>query len=152
MRKSLEYFAQRVSCIMPIKNRRTLSLEQHETLAAFRVLFSEFQEHLGKTMRAVAIEKAVGAERFGSILAFMEKLGMITSAECWKLIRELRIAVNHKYEEDTECFSGFFIEKLNATPELFDYYQRILSFCDDAYGVRHKMSAAIRTSIVESKN
>ena len=45
MREYLAYSTQRVS------------LEQHETLAAFRVRFSEFQEHLGKTMRAVAIEE-----------------------------------------------------------------------------------------------
>ncbi|WP_274521506.1 hypothetical protein [Ectothiorhodospira lacustris] len=34
-----------------------LTQENHETLAAFRVRFSDFQEHLGKTMRAVAIEE-----------------------------------------------------------------------------------------------
>lgn len=32
-------------------------MEQHETLAAFRVRFSGFQEHPGKTIRAIAIEE-----------------------------------------------------------------------------------------------
>ena len=76
MRKYLEYSAERVCLILPISNWQSVSLEQHETLAAFRVRFSEFQEHLGKTIRAVAIEEEVGADRFGSILAFMEKLGI----------------------------------------------------------------------------
>jgi ABC-type glutathione transport system ATPase component len=55
MRRYLEYSEQRVPHILPITDWQHLSLEQHETLAAFRVRFSEFQEHLGKTMRAIAI-------------------------------------------------------------------------------------------------
>lgn len=91
----LAYSTQRVQRILPINDWRALSLEQHETLAAFRVRFSEFQEHLGKTMRAVAIEEEVEVERFGSVLAFMEKLGVLDSTERWKIVRELRNAVNH---------------------------------------------------------
>ena len=136
MRKYLEYSAQRVRHILPITNWQDLSFEQHETLAAFRVRFSEFQEHLGKTMRAIAIEEEVEAERFGAILAFMEKLGIIETTERWKLIRELRNAINHEYEEDAERLAQFFLETLKATPELFDYFQRLLAFCADSYGVK----------------
>lgn len=136
MRKYLEYSEQRVRHILPITNWQDLSFEQHETLAAFRVRFSEFQEHLGKTMRAIAIEEEVEAERFGAILAFMEKLGIIETTERWKLIRELRNAINHEYEEDAERLAQFFLETLQATPELFDYFQRLLTFCADTYGVK----------------
>lgn len=136
MRKYLEYSAQRVQRILPIRNWQDLSLEQHEALAAFRVRFSEFQEHLGKTMRAIAIEEEVEAERFGAILAFMEKLGLIETTERWKLIRELRNAINHEYEEDAERLAQFFLETLQATPELVDYFQRLLTFCADTYGVK----------------
>lgn len=136
MRKHLEYSVERAMHILPVTNWQAISLEQHETLAAFRVRFSEFQEHLGKTMRAISIEEEVGAERFGSILAFMEKLGIIESAERWKLIRELRNAINHEYEEDAERLARFFLETLEATPELFEYYQNLLNFCADSYGVK----------------
>jgi len=136
MRKYLEYSAQRAGHILPVTNWQAISLEQHETLAAFRVRFSEFQEHLGKTMRAISIEEEVGADRFGSVLAFMEKLGIIESSERWKLIRELRNAINHEYEEDAERLSIFFVETLAATPELLAYFQRLLNFCAEAYGVK----------------
>ena len=136
MCKYLEYSVQRVNHILPITNWQDLSLEQHETLAAFRVRFSEFQEHLGKTMRAIAIEEEVEAERFGAILAFMEKLGIIETTERWKLIRELRNAINHEYEEDAERLAQFFLATLQATPELFEYFQRLLTFCSNAYGVK----------------
>lgn len=85
MREYLAYSTQRAQRILPVTNWRTLNAEQHETLAAFRVRFSEYQEHLSKAMRAVAIEEEVEAERFGSVLAFMEKLGVLESAERWKL-------------------------------------------------------------------
>lgn len=136
MRHYLEYSAQRVQHIVPISKWQDLSLEQHESLAAFRVRFSEFQEHLGKAMRAIAIEEEVEDDRFGAILAFMEKLKIIDTTERWKLIRELRNAINHEYEEDAERLAQFFQETLKATPELFDYFERLLAFCTNAYGVK----------------
>jgi hypothetical protein len=132
----VEYSAQRAKHILPINNWQTLNMEQHEILAAFRVRFSEFQEHLGKTMRAIAIEEEIDVERFGSVLAFMEKLRIIETAERWKLIRELRNAVNHEYEEDAEYLSQFFMEMLKATPELIMCYQKLITFCADAYGIK----------------
>lgn len=136
MREYLAYSTQRVQQILPIDDWAALSFEQHETLAAFRVRFSEFQEHLGKTMRAVAIEEEVDVERFGSVLAFMEKLGVLVSTERWKLIRELRNAVNHEYEDDTERLTQFFSELVMATPDLFECHERLVAFCVKAYAIR----------------
>ena len=65
----------------------------------------------------------------------MEKLGIVETVEGWKLIRELRSAVNHEYEEDAERLSAFFLEMRQATPELLEYFQRLISFCARAYGV-----------------
>jgi len=66
--------------MIPIESWAKLTLANHETPAAFRVRFSEFQEHLGKTMRAVAIEEEQGTEPFTAVLLYMEKLGVIESA------------------------------------------------------------------------
>ena len=49
MREYLTYSFQRVEKISPITNWQTLTQEEHEMLAAYRVRFNEFQEHLGKT-------------------------------------------------------------------------------------------------------
>ena len=136
MREYLAHSVQRCELIFPISNWSALSLEQHEVLAAFRVRFSEFQEHLGKTMRAIAIEEEVKVDRFGSVLAFMEKLGVLESAERWKMIRELRNAANHEYEEDADRLTLFFMEMIKAAPELFASYQRLLDFCNKAYGIK----------------
>ena len=136
MREYLAHSVQRCEGLFPIANWRPISLEQHEMLAAFRVRFSEFQEHLGKTMRAVAIEEEIDVERFGSVLAFMEKLGVLESVEQWKIIRELRNAVNHEYEEDAGRLTQFFMEMISATPELFVSHQKLQDFCFEAYRVK----------------
>jgi len=96
MERYLRYSYERVQPIVAALNWSLLSPEQHESLAAFRVRFSEFQEYLGKAMRAVAIEEEVEVERFGAALAFMEKMAILDSAEHWKLLCELRNAVKHE--------------------------------------------------------
>ena len=135
MREYLAHSLMRCSDILPVANWQAMTMEQDEMLAAFRVRFSEFQEHVGKTMRAVAIEEEVDVERFGSVLAFMEKLKVEESADRWKVIRELRNAVNHQDEEDAERLSQFFSEMLRAAPELFACHERLVHFCAEAYGL-----------------
>ena len=51
-----------VGKIVPIRDWAAITPEQHESLATFRVRFMEFQEHLGKTMRAIAIEEQENPE------------------------------------------------------------------------------------------
>ena len=68
----LRYSLSQVERTLLAKDWAHLSPDQHESLAAFRVRFSEFHEHLGKTMRSVAIEEEQDVERFGPVLAYME--------------------------------------------------------------------------------
>ena len=134
MREYLAYSLGQVRKVLPIEDWKALSPEQHESMAAFRVRFSEFQEHLGKTMRAVAIEEEQDVERFGAVLAFMERLQVLDSAQHWKLIRELRNAVNHVYGDDIERLTGFFTQLAKETPVLFEYCSRLQKHCVSADG------------------
>ena len=118
-----------------LEDWQALSPHQHESLAAFRVRFSEFQERLGKVMRAVAIEEEQDVERFGAVLAFMERLQVTDSAEHWKLIRELRNAVNHEYEDNSARLAEFFDLMVKETPVLFGYLSRLQEHCVNAYGI-----------------
>ena len=67
------------------------------------------------------------------MLIYMTKLGILDSVEQWKLIRELRSAVNHEYEENTERLSEFFQELAQATPALFLWLGRMVDFCKPTY-------------------
>ena len=135
MEAYLDYSVGRVNQILPISDISRLSPEQHESLAAFRVRFGEFQEHLGKTMRAVALEEEADADRFGSVLAFMEKIGIVDSAETWKVIRELRNSINHEYEEDSQRLGRFFEELVKSAPLIIGYFRNLKMFCRNAYGI-----------------
>jgi hypothetical protein len=50
MKAYLDNSLEQALVLMPIQCWQQLTLPQHATLAAFRVRFSEFQEHLGKAM------------------------------------------------------------------------------------------------------
>lgn len=134
MKDYLAWSLGQVREFVPIIHWETLTPEQHESLAAFRIRFSEFQEHLGKIMRAIAIEEEENTEPFGAVLAYMEKLGILDSVEHWRLIRELRNSVNYEYEEDESRLTEFFRQLADETPTLFEYYEHMRTFVDNAYG------------------
>ncbi len=76
MRNYLNYSYEQILRIVPVKDFDALMPEQHDALVAFRVRFSEFQEHLGKLMRAVAREEEQETEPFSFVLLYMEKIGI----------------------------------------------------------------------------
>lgn len=135
MRIYLDYSLAQTVPLLPIVDFQKLTPEQHETLAAFRVRFSEMQEQLGKTMRAIAREEEQNTEPFSVVLLYMTKLCILDSVEQWKLIRELRNAVNHEYEENSERLSEFFQELALAATTLNLWFDRIVKFCDFTYPI-----------------
>lgn len=136
MREYLRYSITQAAALLPISDWQALQPDQHETLAAFRIRFSEYQEHMGKTMKAVAIEEEKPAEPFTAVLLYMEKLGCIASVERWKDIRELRNAVNHDYEDDPATLHEFFEQMIQAAPELLAWHEKLASFCQATYTKR----------------
>lgn len=133
MREYLRYSVEQVQVLLPIPDWQALQPDQHETLAAFRVRFSEYQEHMGKTMKAIAVEEEKPSEPFTAVLLYMEKLGCIDSVDRWKEIRELRHAVNHEYEEDPSALHDFFAEMIQAAPELLQWHEQLARFCESTY-------------------
>lgn len=133
MRAYLLYSLAQIEKLLPVQDWTGLEPGQHESMAAFRVRFSEFQEHMGKTMKAIAIEEEKPSEPFTAVLLYMEKLGCLDSVERWKEIRELRNAVNHEYEEDPQTLHEFFEAMLGSAPELLRWHDQLLDFCRKTY-------------------
>jgi hypothetical protein len=133
MRDYLSYSIAQVEALLPIQNWQALQPDQHETLAAFRIRFSEYQEHMGKTMKAVAVEEEKPSEPFTAVLLYMEKLGCIDSVDRWKDIRELRNAVNHEYEDDPAVLHEFFEQMIQTAPELLRWHDQLTAFCQNTY-------------------
>jgi len=135
MEAYLRYSLSQVANFLPLQDWTLLTPDQHESLAAFRVRFSEFQEHIGKTMRAVAVEEEQEVERFGAVLAFMERLKVLDTAAHWKEIRELRNAVNHDNADDSIRLAEFFDLLMAEVPVLFGYLYRLKVFCVGNYSL-----------------
>ena len=133
MQANLRYSVSQVAKILPLQDWTLLTPDHHESLAAFRVRFSEFQEHIGKTMRAVAVEVEQDVERFGAVLAFMERLEVLDTVAHWKAIRELHNAVNHDYADDSIRLAEFFDLLMAEVPVLFGYLSRLKDFCANSY-------------------
>ena len=133
MQANLRYSVSQVAKILPLQDWTLLTPDQHESLAAFRVRFSEFQEHIGKTMRAVAVEEEQDLERFCAVLAFMERLEVLDTVAHWKAIRELHNAVNHDYADDSIRLAEFFDLLMAEVPVLFGYLSRLKEFCARNY-------------------
>ena len=133
MQANLRYSVSQVAKILPLQDWTLLTPDQHESLAAFRVRFSEFQEHIGKTMRAVAVEEEQDVERFCAVLAFMERLEVLDTVAHWKAIRELHNAVNHDYADDSIRLAEFFDLLMAEVPVLFGYLSRLKEFCARNY-------------------
>jgi hypothetical protein len=133
MREYLLYSIEQVTALLPIQDWQALQPDQHETLAAFRIRFSEYQEHMGKTMKAVAVEEEKPSEPFTAVLLYMEKLGCIDSVDLWKAIRELRNAVNHEYEDDSAVLHEFFQQMILSSPMLLNWHAQLSRFCQSTY-------------------
>jgi hypothetical protein len=133
MREYLRYSIGQVQTLLPITDWQALQPDQHETLAAFRIRFSEYQEHMGKTMKAIAVEEEKPSEPFTAVLLYMEKLGCIDSVDRWKDIRELRNAVNHEYEDDPSVLHEFFAQMVQSAPELLHWHEQLNAFCNATY-------------------
>jgi len=133
MREYLRYSIGQVQTLLPITDWQALQPDQHETLAAFRIRFSEYQEHMGKTMKAIAVEEEKASEPFTAVLLYMEKLGCIDSVDRWKDIRELRNAVNHEYEDDPSVLHEFFAQMVQSAPELLRWHEQLNAFCNATY-------------------
>jgi hypothetical protein len=113
----------------------TLTPEESETLAAFRMRFSEYQEHLGKLLRAIAQEEEIEITGFSDVLAFAEKAEIVASADDWKKARDVRNQINHEYEENESILAPLIAEMANCVPALFAIHDQSIAYCTSRLGV-----------------
>lgn len=113
----------------------SLTLEESEILAAFRMRFSEFQEHLGKLLRAIAQEEEIEITGFSDVLAFAEKAEIMASADDWKKARDVRNQINHEYEENERVLAPLIAEMASCVSMLFLIHDQAEIYCTGKLGV-----------------
>jgi hypothetical protein len=117
------------------KELQALSDEDAEILAAFRARFSEYQEHVGKLLKSVALEEGVKVVGMSDVLAFAEKAAIIENEQEWKVPRDIRNAINHEYQEDAKTLSVLVAEMLNLVEPLMGMHKRAEQYCRVKLGV-----------------
>ncbi|AKU11278.1 hypothetical protein AzCIB_1373 [Azoarcus sp. CIB] len=110
-----------------------LTPDERETLSAFTTRFATYQEHMGKTMKSIAIEEESATSPFGTILALMEKLGILDSQERWSDIRGLRNSVNHEYEDDADELHQILSNMADSAPWLILVHEKLDTFVKNTY-------------------
>lgn len=113
----------------------TLSDTDAEILAAFRTRFSEYQEHIGKLLRAIALEEGAAIVGMSDVLSFAEKAGIVESELEWKAPRDIRNAINHEYAENPQAIAILVREMLNLVETLKLVHRRAESYCRERLGI-----------------
>jgi hypothetical protein len=130
MRGDLAYSSSRMrERAITEQDLRQLNESDAEILAAFRARFSEYQEHIGKLLKSIALEEGVKVVGISDVLAFAEKAGLIDSEQDWKTARDIRNAINHDYEEDAQNLSVLVGAMLNLVASLTIMHQHAEHYC-----------------------
>jgi len=111
----------------------SLTESERETLSAFNSRFSSYQEQIAKKFVCIAVEEELSSERFGVILALMEKLGIIDDVSKWRVVRELRNAANHIYQDDADLLFQALNNMIVNVPYLHNIYNQLRIFVQTAY-------------------
>jgi hypothetical protein len=110
-----------------------LTPDEREIISAFTTRFATYQEHMGKTMKSLAIEEESATSPFGAILALMEKLDILDSKEKWSEVRGLRNSVNHEYEDDAEELHQILSNMMDSAPWLISVHGQLETFVKNTY-------------------
>ncbi|MHB1358985.1 MAG: hypothetical protein ACYCWC_05310 [Rhodocyclaceae bacterium] len=136
MRRYLDYSTQRMrQGAIAAREPSLLSDAEAEILAAFRIRFAEYQEHLGKLLKAIALEEGVALVGMADVLAFAEKARIIDSAEDWKEPRDVRNAIAHEYEEDAATIKALIARMLDLVGTLERIHERAAAYCAEKLAV-----------------
>jgi hypothetical protein len=136
MKRDLEYSISKMKA--PLEkiqsgNVEALTDDERETISAFNSRFSSYQEQIGKAFKSIAIEEEVTSESFTSILALMEKLGIIDDIPQWGVVRQLRNAANHVYEDDADELFQALNNMIRNAPYLFHIHEQMRTFVQETY-------------------
>lgn len=133
MSAHLDYTWRKLSTGFPISTLGGLEPDALEVLAALKGRFAELQDHLASAMRLVARIEEVNTEAFTYVVNYMEKIGVISSAEAWNEARAIRNDASHEYADDPGEQAEFFNQVHEKTPFLFDTLAALQDFCRRTY-------------------
>lgn len=100
-----------------------------ETLAAINERFAKLQDVLASAFRHATLLAGEKTNTFLEVLAFFEKLGVVSSSHEWQRIRILRNLAAHDYETDYASVAAHFNSLVTAEPVLVTTAGRFVAWC-----------------------
>lgn len=110
-----------------------LSLDQLETLSAFKSRFAELQDHLGSAMKLIADIENEDTRMFTYVINYMEQLDILPSMDTWLQARDLRNKATHDYSAPDEDKLRHFSDLLACTPDIYRTYTSLKLFVEQHY-------------------
>lgn len=105
------------------------------TISAMNERFAKLQDTLGAAMRHSLELSGERAESFLRVLAFFEKMGVISSSETWQTCRAARNLAAHDYETDYGKVAEHFNTLHELKPHLLAAAVNFVDYCERELGV-----------------
>lgn len=131
---TIEDALREASALRPLTSERVTSLgsdtRRLRDQIAYR--FTKLQDSLGEKVLPglldLAQEPLPPGALFGEKLQRLERLGAISSAQQWRLLREVRNAIAHEYPDEPEVQAALLERLLSAASELLGVWSSARAF------------------------
>lgn len=112
----------------PLDSLDTLDPVSLESVSALIERFGKLQDLLGGTFREILLLAGEDASDMARVLARMEKLSLLPSAERWRAMRALRNMGTHEYAPDDSGRTRFVNAVAADVPELLAIADRVAAY------------------------
>lgn len=110
---------------------RSKDVDLFEALSAVNERFAKLQDTLGSAMRHAAVLSGEPNDTFLRVLAFFEKMDVITTIDDWQTMRALRNLAAHEYEVDYAATAEHFNSLKELVPRLYATASAFTAYCRD---------------------
>lgn len=114
---------------------RNKDIDLFEALSAVNERFAKLQDTLGSAMRHAAVLSGEPDDTFLRVLAFFEKMDVITSIDDWQTMRALRNLAAHEYEIDYAAIAEHFNSLKELIPRLYTAASSFTAYCSDTLNI-----------------
>lgn len=113
---------------------RSKDLDFFTALSAVNERFAKLQDTLGSAMRHAAVLSGESADTFLRVLAYFEKVSVLSSLDDWQSMRALRNLAAHEYGTDYDMIADHFNSLNTLVPCLYTVSLNFVHYCRDALG------------------
>jgi len=125
----LEFSRRRLS--YPLVSIDGLDELELESVSALIERFGKLQDLLGGVFREIVILSGEDASDMNDVLARVEKIGVLASADDWRSLRALRNLGAHNYDDNDAAKTAFVNESARQAAILVEVASRVAAYCHE---------------------